>query len=131
LKEPVMVKLERWVIILISLHSFGIGIGLLWSPSWAFRMAGWEEVTPLFFPHQAGAFHIVVACGYLIEYFRYRGILILLTAKGIATVFLLASAALGEHSWVVMLSGIADALMGLVAFFLHRQVVKLGLERQP
>ena len=79
---------------------------------------------PLFFSRQAGAFHIVVAFAYLIEYFHYRSILILLTAKGIAVVFLFGIAAFGESSWVVLLSGIADGLMGLVIFFIHRYVVK-------
>ena len=102
-------KLEPLLIILIALHSIGIGIGLLWSPVWAFKMAGWENVNPLFFPHQAGAFHIVVAFAYLIEYFHYRGILVLL---------------LGEHSWVVLLSGVADALMGIVAFIIHRYAIR-------
>ena len=117
-------KLEPLLIILIALHSIGIGIGLLWSPAWAFKMAGWENVNPLFFPHQAGAFHIVAACAYLIEYFQYRGILVLLMAKVIATIFLFGSFALGEHSWVVLLSGIADALMGIVAFIIHRYAIK-------
>ena len=124
MKNLSVAKFERLVIILIVLHSIGIGIGLLWSPQWAFKMAGWEEVKPLFFSRQAGAFHIVVAFAYLIEYFRYRSILILLTAKGIAVVFLLGVAAFGESSWVVLLSGIADGLMGLVIFFIHRYVVE-------
>jgi hypothetical protein len=118
-----MEKFERWIIILIALHSFGIGIGLIWSPAWAFQMAGWGHVEPIFFPHQAGVFHLVVATGYLVEYFKYRGVLLLLIAKGIATVFLLGSVALGETSWVVLVSGILDALMGIVVYLIHRQVV--------
>ena len=43
---------------------------------------------PLFFPRQAGAFHFVVAAVYLVEYFRYRGVLLLVMTKSIAVVFL-------------------------------------------
>ncbi len=116
--------IEKWLIILVALHSIGVGIGLIASPPWAFKFAGYGEVTPLFFPHQAGVFHLVVACGYLIEYFRYRGVILLLTAKAIATVFLLGSTALGETAWIVWFSGVADGLMGIAVFFVHRMVVR-------
>ena len=122
-------KIEKWIIILISLHSFGFGIALLWAPAWGLKFAGWENVQPLFFAHQGGAFHIVVAVAYLIEYYRYRGILVLLTAKSIATLFLFGSALLGEHAWVVPFSGAVDFLMGLVAFLIHRQVVRAAAKR--
>ena len=124
LKNFGLERIERWIIILIALHSFGFGIALLWAPSWGLKFAGWENVQPLFFTHQGGAFHIVLAIGYLIEHYRYRGILLLLTAKTIATIFLLGSWAMGESAWVVPFSGVADGLMGLVAFLIHRQVVK-------
>ena len=117
-----MDKLERWIIVLIALHSFAFGLVLLWAPSWAFQLAGWDDVEPLFFPRQGGVFHIVVGTGYLIEHFRYRGILLLLTAKTVATVFLLGTAAIGDSAWVVPFSGVADALMGIVAYLVHRRV---------
>ncbi len=115
-----MKTIEKWLIILIALHSIGIGIGLLWAPDWAFRLGGWDIVTPKFFARQAGIFHLVVACCYLIEYFRYRGIIILLMAKSVATVFLLGSYFLYESSWIVVFSAVADFLMGLVAYYVHR-----------
>ena len=124
MKKPWIIEFEQWVIILVALHSLGFGIALLWAPSWGFTFGGWDEVKPLFFARQSGAFHIVVAAGYLIEYYRYRGVLLLLTAKTIATVFLLGTALTGERAWVVPLSGIADAMMGIVVFLIHRQAVK-------
>ena len=124
-----MTKLERLLIILVALHSFAFGFVLLWAPPWGFKMGGWENVEPLFFARQGGVFHIVVACGYLMEHFRYRGILLLVTAKAIATVFLLANFALGEHAWVVPLSGVADGMMGLVVYLIHRRVLKNNAEQ--
>ena len=125
MKDLITARLERWLIVLIALHSFGIGIALLWAPSWGFEIGGWSEVKPLFFARQSGAFHIVVATGYLIEYFRYRGVLLLLAAKAIATVFLLGATITGEP-WVVPFSGLADAAMGLVIFLVHRKIVRDG-----
>ncbi len=119
-----MARIERYIIILIALHSFAIGIVLLWAPPWGFQLAGWENVEPLFFPRQAGIFHIVLATGYLVEHFRYRGVLLLLTAKAIATVFLLSITIMGESGWVVLFSGIADALMGIVVYVIHRQSLR-------
>jgi hypothetical protein len=121
-----MEKVERYIIILVALHSFAIGILLLWSPPWGFQLSGWDTVEPLFFPRQSGAFHIALAAGYLIEHFRYRGILLLLTAKVIATVFLFGSVIMGEHGWVVLFSGIADILMGIVVYLIHSQVQRTG-----
>lgn len=115
-----MARLERWLIVLIALHSIGIGAMLLAAPAWAVSFAGWREVTPLFFPRQAGVFHVVVGMGYLIEYVRYRGITLLVTAKSIALVFLLTATFLIDSPWSIPFCGIADGLMGLVAFAVHR-----------
>lgn len=117
---PGLRRLETILVSLVAAHSVGVGLGLLFLTEWGARLGGWTQVEPLFFPRQAGAFHLVVAAAYLIEYFRYRGVLILLTAKSLAVVFLFASAALGPAPWVVPFSGIADGLMGLAVFLVHR-----------
>lgn len=117
-------KLEYWIIILIALHSIGIGTGLLWSPGWAYSFAGWEIPSPIFFPHQGGVFHIVLAIAYLIEYFRYRGVILLFTAKTIAVLFILVSTIFGNVSYVVPLFGAIDAIMGIVVFLVHRNAIK-------
>lgn len=125
-----MDKVERLLIILIALHSLAFGLVLLWAPSWAFQFGGWEDVEPLFFPRQGGVFHIVVAIGYLIEHFRYRGVLLLLTAKAVATVFLFGITVLGDSVWVIPFSGAVDALMGIVVYLVHRQVSISGSEKK-
>jgi hypothetical protein len=122
----VMAKLEKWLIVLIALHSIGVGTLLLATPRWAVSFAGWEEVDPLFFPCQAGVFHIVLGMGYLIEYFRYRGIVLLVAAKSVALVFLLTTAALVDGPWSVPFCGIADGVMGVVAYTVHRIAAARG-----
>jgi hypothetical protein len=113
-------RYERALVVLIALHSLAVGVGLLFLTEFGARIGGFGAVSPLFFPRQAGAFHFVAASAYLIEYFRYRGILILLTTKSIAVVFLGVMSALGGMPWIVPFSGVADGVMGLMAFTVHR-----------
>jgi hypothetical protein len=117
-------RLERALVVLIALHSVAVGVGLLFLTEFGARIGGFGVVSPLFFPRQAGAFHFVAASAYLIEYFRYRGIHILLTTKSIAVVFLGVMTALGGMPWIVPFSGVADGLMGLLAFFIHRATLR-------
>lgn len=119
---------ERWLVALIALHTFAIGLALLAVPAWALRFGGWETVPPLFFPRQAGVFHLVVGAGYLVEYARHRTVVLLLTAKALATVFLTAAALAGGAPWFVGFAGAADGLMGL-AVLATRRLVRLAQPR--
>ncbi len=116
-----MARLERWLVILIALHSAAVGLFLVALPEWsAITLGGWTRVAPIFFPRQAGVFHLVLAAGYLIEYFQYRGITLLVTAKCIATIFLLASTLAGGVPWIVPASGLGDGLMGISIILVRR-----------
>jgi hypothetical protein len=123
-KNNFIFTIERLLIILIALHSFACGAGLLWANPEIMKFAGWPDTGPLFFPHQGGIFHFVLGICYMIEYFHYRGVLMLVTAKVIATVFLIGSFALGEKAWVVLFSGIADGLMAIAVLVVHAMVLK-------
>ena len=111
---------ERVLIILISLHSIIVGIMLMFFTEWAVRFAGWAGADPVFFIWQAGAFHFVLATGYLVEHSRSRTISLLLIAKTTAFVFLIGGSLLIETPWSVWFSGFADGAMALVAFLVHR-----------
>lgn len=111
-------RLERWVVVLIALHSYFVGLLLLFATEWSVQFAGWEMPDNLFFPRQGGAFHLVVATGYLVEHFRFRRIKLLIIAKSIATVFLLASSR-DVGAWSVLVSGVVDGLMLVVAAWVH------------
>ena len=113
---------ERILIILIALHSFAVGAMLMFAAKWAVRFAGWQGADPIFFIWQAGAFHFVLATGYLVEYARSRTIVLLLIAKSVAFVFLVGGSLLVETPWSVWFSGFADGAMALVAFLVHRTV---------
>ena len=113
---------ERLLIFLISLHSIIVGLMLLFAADWAIRFAGWAGADPIFFIWQAGAFHFVLATGYLLEYSRSQTISLLLVAKTIAFVFLIGGSLLVETPWSVWFSGFADGAMALTAFLVHRAV---------
>lgn len=113
---------ERTLIILIALHSIIVGVMLLFFAEWAVEFAGWSGGDPIFFIWQAGAFHFVLAAGYLVEYSRTRTISLLLIAKTTAFVFLIGGSLLADTPWSVWFSGVADGAMALTAFLVHRAV---------
>jgi hypothetical protein len=114
---------ERLLIILVALHTLIIGLVFLTVPDWAVNFGGWpQNIRPIFFGYQVGIFHVVLVCGYLIEYFRYRGISLIITAKSIALVFLLITPLFHEVPWAVPVSGVVDGAMALVVWQVHRAV---------
>jgi hypothetical protein len=114
-------KLERALVVLIALHSLAVGLFLTFATEWGARFGGFPDPVPLFFPRQAGAFHFVVAAIYLVEYFRYRGVGLLVMTKSVAVVFLFLVAGLDPAApWVVPLSGVGDGLMAVAVVLLRR-----------
>ena len=113
---------ERLLIVLIALHSAMVGTMFLIAPQWTMRFAGWYAIDPPFFAYQAGVFHFVLATAYLIEFKRYRGVSILLTAKGIAFVFLITATIIDPIPWAVWTSGVLDGIMALIVWRVHRAV---------
>ena len=115
-------QLEKWLVILIAIHSFAIGFALLFLTRWGAAMGGWPEVVPLFFARQAGVFHFVVGAGYLIEYFKYGGVSFLLVTKILAVAFLTGvMVAEPDTSWTVPPAALVDGLMALVVYLVHRK----------
>jgi hypothetical protein len=119
-RNELLARAERALVVAIALHSLVVGLLLAFATEWGARFGGFATVSPLFFPRQAGAFHLVVAAVYLVEYFRYRGVLLLVLTKTVAVVFLAVSTALPDATWVVPLSGLGDAAMALAVVWLRR-----------
>lgn len=116
------VKHERLLVFLIALHSVSVGVMFLLLPQWTLRFAGWPGIEPVFFAYQAGIFHVVLAVAYLMEYARYRGVSILITAKIVAFVFLITATIIDPIPWAVWTSGILDGLMAVLVWWVHRTV---------
>lgn len=115
-------RVEHWLIVLIALHSYAVGAFLLFLTEWGVGFGGWTGVHPLFFPRQAGIFHFLIATAYLVEYFRYHGVILLVTAKFVAVVFLVAMTLVEPAPWAVGLSALGDGLMGILVVLVHRRV---------
>ena len=112
-------RLEGVGVLLVALHSFAIGIMLMFTTSWVLAFAGWDEVSHLFFPRQSGAFHVILASGYMWEYRRHGTIGLMLLAKAVAVVFLLVMSPWKE-AWSVPFSGVFDGLMLVGMALVHR-----------
>ena len=113
---------HEWLLItLVALHSSIIGLVFILAPNFTMQFGGWERIDPVFFGRQAGAFHIVLAAGYLMEFAKYRGVRLILIAKSFAFLFLLAYTIIDPLPWAVPASGVIDGLMAVVVWWLHRQ----------
>ena len=112
-------KLENLGVFLIALHSFLIGMMLIFTTTWVLDFAGWDEVSHPFFPRQSGAFHIILAAGYFWEYRAHGTIRLMLLAKATAVVFLLIMSPWKE-AWSVPFSGVFDGLMLVGMAWIHR-----------
>ena len=105
---------------LIIVHSLAVGVFLLFLTRWGVAFGGWENVTTLFFPRQAGIFHVVVATGYALEYTHYRGVTLMVTAKAMAVAFLGIMWAVDGGPWVVPISALGDGLMATAVVLVRR-----------
>ncbi|MCP4901747.1 MAG: hypothetical protein GY906_32690 [bacterium] len=119
-----LARLELWLVLAITLHTLIVGLMLLVVPAWATKFGGWVDADPLFFTRQAGIFHVVLVCAYLLEYFRWRSVSMIVIAKSIAVVFLLGATLLDSVPWAVPVSAVLDGGMALVTFVLHSRVIK-------
>jgi hypothetical protein len=113
-------RLEDVLVAAVVAHTVAVGLVLLVVPGWGLRLGGWTAPPPLFFPRQAGAFHLAVAFGYALEYARRRSVTLLVVTKAIATVFLSSAAASGEGAWLIPASAAGDAAMGAAVLLAHR-----------
>lgn len=114
--------MKRWVrpfVLGVALHSFGVGLALVFATAWGLEFGGFSQEAT-FFARQGGVFHLLVATAYWVEYRRYGTMDFMVLAKSVAVVFLLASLALGAPRLVVGLSALGDGAMLVGALLLRR-----------
>lgn len=121
-----IIKLFRIFLILVAIHSFCVGLGLIVIPLKFFGFFGFEEYQGAFFKIQGGVFHLVMCGVYIpaaLDPLKNRILVrFAIFAKFTATLFLLTYALLHEMVWMVLLSGIMDFVMGGLLLWFDRKV---------
>ena len=114
--------LLKWILWLVAIHSIGFGISLIVLPIPVIEFFGFH-LEEKFFAVQGGIFHIVVSLAYIMaaQDLENANKLIILscTAKFMATIFLLSYFFFVNHIFMVIFSGFADFLMGLIILLLY------------
>ncbi len=116
-------RILRWFLFLVALHTFGVGVVLIAAGDTIMSYFGFPHFESRFFQMQGGVFHL------LIQYVYYKAstdlnryeylILFSVVIKMTATVFLFSYYFFIEQILMILLSGIADAGMGLIILLLY------------
>jgi hypothetical protein len=118
-------KLLRLFLIAISIHSFLVGLGLIFATNSIQVLFGFYPSQEHFFQIQGGVFHIVMAFGYLMPAYdlkRFDSLVVFtIIVKLFATIFLFLYFILGSSNWLIFVSGLVDFLMSLIVFYLYKK----------
>lgn len=121
-KPETQLRVFLW---LIALHSLSVGIGLILFPPSYLEFFGFENYSYSFFQVQGGVFHIVMAMAYImaIKYmYKSPGLIVFsVSAKSMATVFLIIYYLFFESSWMIIMSALGDAAMASILYFLYNR----------
>ena len=111
---------------LVSLHSFFVGIGLIFLPASAFEFLGFAPTFERFFSTQGGVFHFAMSVAYAMAAYdlikNQQLIVFSITVKFLATVFLIIYFVFISHQWLIIFSAVTDMLMGMVILFLYKKL---------
>jgi hypothetical protein len=131
-------RLFSLVMWLIALHSFFVGIGLIFLPESFLVSLGFSESEEIFFRMQGGVFHILMSVLYGIAATNVNKFTAFINfsifAKIVATVFLLFFFIIVTRNWVVLVSGIVDFLMAVIIWKFHslnKKALKEKEEEKP
>lgn len=125
LREDKILSVFLW---LVAIHSFLVGIGLIVLPSSGFEFLGFDPTFDRFFSTQGGVFHIGMSVGYAMagyDKIKYEQLIVFtIIVKFIATIFLITYFVFISSHWMIILSGITDLLMGVIAMYLYKALIK-------
>lgn len=117
-------KYLSYFLFLISVHSFAVGVGLLFISPSILEFFGLVDYKESFFQAQGGVFHIAMSVAYLMAginiHKSVRLIQFIITVKLIAFVFLVFYFVFVFPAWLILFSGIGDGVMGAIILILYR-----------
>ncbi len=112
-----------FILWLIAFHSFVVGLALIFILPALLKHFGYNLINERFFSFQGGVFHIVMSVCYSLASLKlekFKGLIILsITTKFIATVFLITYFIIVDQILVVLFSGIVDCLMAIAILFAY------------
>jgi hypothetical protein len=121
LKTDKVLSIFFW---LIALHSFLVGIGLIFLPTSAFEFLGFNRTFDRFFSTQGGVFHVAIAVCYAMagyDKIKYKQLIVFsIIIKFIAAIFLIIYFLLVSSQWLIIVSAVSDLLMGVIILQLYR-----------
>jgi hypothetical protein len=126
-------KRLSFVFWLIFLHSFFVGLALIFHPPGLMSIFGFHSIGEKFFPVQGGIFHIILGIFYLTVVLRVEGfravIYLSMITKSMAFVFLVYYYIFVDGIVIVLFSGITDGAMAVIIVLAYqsynRQAVKI------
>ena len=115
-------RILKIYLVLVALHSFCVGIGLIFLPASQMTLMGFN-ISENFFPDQGGVFHIIMSIAYILPVIDvkkyYSFIFFTIIVKFIATLFLFIYYLFINPILMVLISGIFDFLIGLVLLIIY------------
>ena len=123
-----LIKIEKkyhlpFLLTLISIHSFFVGVGLILFPGELMEYIGFQFVHERFFQVQGGVFHILLSICYIlpvISYNNFKSLVIFsIIAKISATVFLFIYFLFFDSILCVLLSGFGDCTMAVLLLYVY------------
>jgi len=92
------------------------------------ELSGFNGDYEHFFPAQGGVFHLIMSVAYLVgatHVEKYHHFIVFsIFVKAVATFFLMMYCLIAEFKWIVMISGIADCVMGLLIYLALQHVLR-------
>lgn len=106
------------ILILTSIHSFCVGIGLIVQLPILMEWFGFGHIAQPFFPAQGGIFHVLMSVAYLWAALKPDNnddlIKFIICVKIGATIFLFIYFAFIDNIWMILLSGISDGILAIL-----------------
>jgi hypothetical protein len=118
-------KYLSYFLFLIGIHSITVGIGLIFLSPSSLEIFGFNNYKESFFQAQAGVFHFAMSIAYIMAGLdvlkSVRLIHFIIAVKLLALTFLLIYYFQVMSSWLILISGIGDGLMGLIVLLLFQR----------